>query len=59
MSEAKMGAGPLAGCGVLEVAHFLAGPYSGMLLGDLGADVIKIGTEPGGRGPSDRAPHRF
>jgi crotonobetainyl-CoA:carnitine CoA-transferase CaiB-like acyl-CoA transferase len=27
---------------VLEVGHILAGPYGGMLLADLGADVVKI-----------------
>jgi CoA:oxalate CoA-transferase len=34
--------GPLADMRVLEVGHILAGPFAGMLLADLGADVIKI-----------------
>ena len=33
---------------VLELANFMAGPYCGMLLGDLGADVVKIENPSGG-----------
>ncbi|MBM3357508.1 MAG: CoA transferase [Betaproteobacteria bacterium] len=39
--------GPLAGYRILEVGHMLAGPYCGMLLADLGAEVIKIETGAG------------
>jgi len=44
---------PLDGIRVLEVGHFIAGPFAGMLLGDMGADVIKI--EQPGRGDQARA----
>lgn len=34
--------GPLAGIRVLEVASIGPGPFCGMLLGDMGADVIRV-----------------
>lgn len=40
--------GPLAGAKVLELAQIMAGPTCGMLLADLGADVIKVERLPGG-----------
>ena len=34
--------GPLAGIKVVEFSQIIAGPFAGMLLADMGADVIKI-----------------
>jgi crotonobetainyl-CoA:carnitine CoA-transferase CaiB-like acyl-CoA transferase len=42
------GASPLAGVRVLEIGIAMAGPYCAMLLGDLGAEVIKIERPAGG-----------
>ncbi|MBI2755111.1 MAG: CoA transferase [Chloroflexi bacterium] len=39
---------PLAGVRVLELGNYMAAPYCAMLLGDLGAEVIKIENPSGG-----------
>ena len=49
-------AGPLAHLKVLDLSRVLAGPWAGQILGDLGADVIKIehparGDDTRGWGP--------
>ena len=40
--------GPLDGVRVVELAHIMAGPVCGLMLADLGAEVIKVEKIPGG-----------
>jgi crotonobetainyl-CoA:carnitine CoA-transferase CaiB-like acyl-CoA transferase len=47
-------AGPLAGLRIVEFAHMVMGPTCGMILGDLGAEVIKV--EPVGGDSTRRLP---
>jgi crotonobetainyl-CoA:carnitine CoA-transferase CaiB-like acyl-CoA transferase len=42
------GAPPLSGLRVIEFGQLLAGPYVGTLLGDFGADVVKVEAPPAG-----------
>src|SRR5207247_1839207 len=53
-----MTAGALDGLRVLDLSNQLSGPYCAMLLGDLGADVIKVEHPVGGDPARLGAPHR-
>ena len=44
--------GPLEGLKVLDISNVIAGPFAAALLGDFGADVLKVEV-PGG-GDTDR-----
>ncbi|XP_050418063.2 succinate--hydroxymethylglutarate CoA-transferase isoform X1 [Patella vulgata] len=45
--------GPLSGLRVLDISRVLAGPYCAMILGDLGAEIIKL--EIPGKGDDTRS----
>ncbi|KPI18920.1 Alpha-methylacyl-CoA racemase [Actinobacteria bacterium OK074] len=53
-----MTSGPLAGCRVVELGGIGPGPFAGMLLADLGAEVVRVdrperAKEPDAGGPAD------
>ena len=49
MAETTVGPLPLAGLRVVEFAHMVMGPTCGLILGDLGAEVIKVEPIEGDR----------
>ena len=51
--------GPLSGVRVIELAHIMAGPVCGLMLSDMGADVIKVERLPQGDGTRGFIPPNF
>jgi alpha-methylacyl-CoA racemase len=53
-----MGQGPLSGLKILEFAGIGPGPFCGMLLSDLGADVVRIDRKGAGTSGPENVPYR-
>ena len=47
--------GPLAGIRVIDFGRFIAGPYCGMLLADMGADVVRVDRRHGSEDRNKRS----
>ena len=47
----------LKGCRILDLSQMLAGPYGTLILGDMGAEIVKIENPQGGDGVRAMGPH--
>jgi crotonobetainyl-CoA:carnitine CoA-transferase CaiB-like acyl-CoA transferase len=56
MSEPDEGLMPLDGLRVIELGHIVAGPFAATMLGDFGADVIKVERPGAGDGQRSIGP---